>query len=105
METTETKSAFPLVMPGHRYKDGSSEQPTVIARGLSELDYACIHLQIPKSGKPWLDELILEKQRLNLAAQVMSGVITSKNMITEGFIQASLGEAYQVADGLISRTK
>ncbi len=37
--------------------------------GLSKRDYACIHLKVPKTGKPWLDELITESLRNEMAGR------------------------------------
>ena len=31
--------------------------------GMSQFDYACIHLKVPKTGKVWLDALITESLR------------------------------------------
>lgn len=35
--------------------------------GISTLDYACIHLKVPRTGKPWLDALITESLRNEMA--------------------------------------
>ncbi len=41
----------------------SGESREIYFFGLSKLDYACIHLKVPKTGKPWLDALITESLR------------------------------------------
>ena len=42
-------------------------------------DYACIHLKVPKTGKPWLDELITESLRNELAGRVLSAGLYDVN--------------------------
>ena len=38
--------------------------------GLSKLEYACIHLRIPRTGDPELDALIAAAQRRDAAARM-----------------------------------
>jgi len=37
-------SAFPVVQPGHTYRDGSSEPPEVVDLGLTKREYFAIRL-------------------------------------------------------------
>lgn len=41
--------------------------------GWSKLEDACIRLKVPKSGKPWLDDLIREAKRDEFAGLAMQG--------------------------------
>jgi len=49
--------------------------------GLEAAEYAAIHLKVPKSGTPWLDEMIEEANRRDLAAQFMSASLASPELL------------------------
>jgi hypothetical protein len=48
-----------------------------VGGGMTMRQYACIHLRVPRSGQPWLDELIIEAQRNELAAKAMEARIVA----------------------------
>ena len=48
--------AFPFFIP-------DETKGELMSPGLSQLDYACIHLKVPRTKKPWLDTLITESLR------------------------------------------
>ena len=45
--------------------------------GLTKLEYACIHLGVPKTGDPDLDEVIREGERRRVAAMAMQATLSS----------------------------
>ncbi len=45
--------------------------------GLEAAEYAAIHLRVPKSGNPWLDEMIAEANRRDLAANILQGLVSN----------------------------
>lgn len=61
---------------------GSDEpaMPTNMRYGLSKIEYACIHLELPDSGTEWLDELIAKKQRQSIAAKAMEGILSNEEI-------------------------
>lgn len=59
-------------------------------KGLTARQYACIHLCVPESGDPELDELIRKAQRRNVAAQRFSAGST-------------VGESVRYADYLLNQ--
>ena len=86
--------AFPgKVCTGHAPGDENPiyEHP----RGLTPQEYAAIHLRVPDSGTPWLDEMIRKAKRDEFAAQALNRLVNyldSKN--------ASLS-VYRYADALL----
>ena len=53
-------------------------QGKISGYGLSTLDYACIHLKVPKTKKPWLDALITESLRNEMAGRAMQGHLSNE---------------------------
>jgi len=45
--------------------------------GLTKREYAAIHLKVPNSGNPELDDMIREAQRNELAARAMQALCVS----------------------------
>ena len=58
------QAAFPHEF---EYGDGSKE----FDRGMTLREYAAIHLRVPNSGNPELDDMIREAQRNELAAKAL----------------------------------
>ena len=44
-------------------------------QGMSVRTYAAIHLKVPSSGIDWLDEMIQQANRLELAGMAMQGIL------------------------------
>jgi len=99
------QNAFASQLPYEiRYKDEDEY------RGLSAVEYAAIHLKVPKSGTPWLDEMIEEANRQDLAGVLMQGmaasVFWSENFTSnEGSIKRVTDVAIQSANILIEQLK
>ncbi len=70
---------------------------------LSKRDYACIHLKVPKTGKEWLDALITESLRNEMAGRAMQGIIANSgvDMYPRGLAKL----AHEQADALLSTGK
>lgn len=51
--------------------------------GMTLRQYAAIKLKVPNSGTDWLDEMIRESLRVELAARVMQGLISDANSVSE----------------------
>lgn len=45
--------------------------------GMTLRDYACIELRVPRTGKPWLDEIIEEARRDAFAGQALVGELAN----------------------------
>lgn len=58
--------------------------------GFSQRELACIHLQIPESGTPWLDELIGKKQRQSIAEKVIAAFIENSPVPEDWAVQKGL---------------
>ena len=67
------QAAFPHEF---EYGDGSKE----FDRGMTLREYAAIHLKVPMSGNPELDDMIREAQRNELAARAMEGLVSQLNL-------------------------
>ena len=75
-------------------EDGSSpafprdgrENPCVVSPqvGLSQRAYAAIHLRVPDSGLPWLDEMIVMARREDTARAVLQAKEVAAEMFAQG---------------------
>jgi hypothetical protein len=67
--------------------------------------YAAIHLKVPQSGLEWLDAMILEAKRDELAGQTILGMHAAlQNTIewpSESGVQNMARKAYQQADAML----
>lgn len=84
-------------------KDSEAGRPKP---GLTARQYAAIHLCIPDSGVDWLDAMILRKQRDDLAARAMQGMLHDASAYDNK--RLCCGEdyaviAYDIADSMIER--
>jgi len=48
--------------------------------GMSLRQYASIHLKVPQSGLPWLDEMINEARRDAFAGQALAGLLADPSV-------------------------
>lgn len=68
-ESTTARPAFPggwiVETLGH----------AVTMSGMTLREYAAIHLRVPNSGTPWLDDMIQQSRRDVFAGQAMQGFI------------------------------
>ena len=62
--------------PAFPSEQGSTPEGTLnqtYDSGMSTREYASIHLRVPNSGLPWLDEMITESLRNEFAMSVLNG--------------------------------
>ena len=45
---------------------------------LTQRQYAAIHLQVPDSGEPWLDDMIRQSLRDYFAGQALAGMLANE---------------------------
>ncbi len=69
-------------------------------KGLTKIEYACIHLELPESGTPWLDKLIAKKQRQNIAEKVLQGLLAGDIALKVGYSNSET--SIEFADALLS---
>lgn len=70
--------------------------------GMTLRQYAAIKLRVPKSGDEWLDDMILDSLRDELAAKAMQGICASgPGMGITSQVIAS--EAYEIADAMLDK--
>jgi hypothetical protein len=92
-DTEPTAYAFPF---------GTADQ--VLRPGMTLRDYAAIHLKVPSSGTDWLDEMITESLRNELAAKAMQAVI----LHPQGPVwmwEAVSKDAYEITDAMLKAKK
>ena len=99
MSTTETGGpAFPETKEQHTWFPDMTQR-----------HYAAIHLKVPNSGTPWLDDMILESLRNDFAAKAMQTLLgseyTSEHGLHEGWMTALAHESYMVADAMLAARK
>ena len=65
--------------------------------------YAAIKLKVPKSGTDWLDEMIVESNRNELAAKAMQGLLADPTI--DPTLKADHKQfayaAYEIADAML----
>lgn len=69
--------------------------------GLSLRQYAAIHLCVPDSGTDWLDDMIRERIRDELAADAMQALITSNDEGAGDRLDDIPEYAYHIADAML----
>lgn len=65
--------------------------------GMTLRQYAAIHLRVPNSGTDWLDDMIRESQRNEIAAKAMQGMLSWDHEYRHDVI---CRYSYQVADAM-----
>lgn len=89
--------AFPV--PLNQGEPWSSMGP---CDGMTLRQYAAIKLCVPDSGTDWLDKMIRESLRNEMAAKAMQGMAGSHGYCERGWDQKDLaGQAYELADATI----
>jgi hypothetical protein len=99
MSKPDNKPAFPFV---HRYPNGEFYHGD---GGMTLREYAAIHLRVPQSGSDWLDEMIEQSLRNDLAAKAMQGNLAS--MVEGQEFDPSMGAewAHKVANAMLKASK
>lgn len=59
---------------------GTKISASLDSRYLSEREYAAIHLRVPNSGTDWLDEMIRDSLKTELAAKAMQGILAYEGL-------------------------
>lgn len=87
--------AFPVA--AEFYSDGSYRSYSY--PGMSLRQYAAIKLKVADSGVDWLDEMITESNRDDIATKALQGLLSSKVVATpEDFAKGS----YKIADAMLA---
>lgn len=89
--------AFPQTVDSWFGKDGNVPAPS----GMTLRQYAAIKLRVPNSGTPWLDEMICENRRMDLAGQALAGLVIDG--VTP--VDVVVGEAWRLADAMLEARK
>lgn len=66
--------------------------------GMTLRQYAAIHLRVPLSGEPWLDEMIREAQRMELMGQALTGLLGDLHGTPNGYAN----DAREIADAMLA---
>ena len=70
--------------------------------GMTLRQYAAIKLRVPNSGTDWLDEMIRQSLRDEMAAKAMQGMAGSRRYCEVGWDQADMAsQAYEIADAML----
>ena len=78
MTAAHEDHAFPFV------EMNAEGQPTAIETGMTLRQYAAIKLRVPNSGTDWLDEMIRESLRDELAGKAMQAFSRGANNVMFG---------------------
>ena len=75
--------------------------------GLTASEYAAIHLRVPSSGTPWLDDMIRQRLRYDFAGQAM---LTAKLLYEDFFdeeccINRLVEFSYSIAEAMLAERK
>lgn len=93
--------AFPAL---GRWGNGPAPESALQQDGMTLREYAAIKLKVPDSGKPWLDEMITESLRDEVASKAVHAIMsTPKTTYLTGESLALL--AYTMADSFLAVRK
>jgi hypothetical protein len=76
------------------------EKNDCVPKDMSPRQYAAIELRVPDSGTPWLDKMIREALRVEIAKQALAGI--KANQITVGAIGAFSEKSGRAPDEILS---
>jgi hypothetical protein len=62
--------------------------------GFTQRQYAAIHLKVPQSGLPWLDEMIEQARRDAFAGQALAGSLASQTAESHWAFAKQASEPY-----------
>ena len=83
-----------------KYGDGTAQR----CEGMTMRQYAAIHLRVPSSGTDWLDAMILESKRDELASKAMQAYFTDPDV---GFgtdvVESGVSAGYRIAQAMLNR--
>lgn len=99
MSDTNTNGwpAFPIPL-----QPGQGWQEMAPCDGMTLRQYAAIHLRVPDSGTDWLDAMIVEAKRDELAAKAMQAYFTDPNVgFGSDVVEAGSQAAYRIADAML----
>lgn len=69
--------------------------------GMTLREYAAIKLRVPESGTDWLDDMIRQSMRDELAARAMQGLIASNDAGAGDRLDGLPEYAWQIADAAL----
>ena len=78
--------------------DGDGK-PVAIETGMTLRQYAAIKLRVPNSGTDWLDEMIREARRDELAERAMQSIVKKNPGMWRGSVAK---EAYAMAEAVLA---
>lgn len=77
-------------------------KPVAIETGMTLRQYAAIKLRVPNSGTDWLDEMIREARRDELAARAMQSYFqTQGGRTSEYALKWTAEKALEMADAMV----
>lgn len=92
---TDVRAAFPLPLnPGEHRRGGPDD-------GMTLRHYAAIHLRVSDSGTEWLDDMIRQGVRDDLAAKAMQGAMANHHVKETAENRAEW--AYEIADAMLAQ--
>lgn len=71
-KTFDVQSALAPASPVAEHHTVASDLPWT--QGLTKQEMAAIHLRVPMSGLPWLDEMIRQSRRLDMVEAIVGGL-------------------------------
>jgi hypothetical protein len=93
--------------PSRKRWDAGTDGFDLENEGMTLTQYAAIHLKVPMSGDPELDEMIRESRRLDFAGQALAGMLAESDstVLPSGETVTSFISlcALEYADGLLAK--
>ena len=77
-----------------------STHPHAQEQGMTLRQYAAIKLKVPNSGTDWLDEMITESLRDDLAAKAMQSYLNGDDRDSFTYVEWAKA-SYQMADAIL----
>ena len=95
MTSPHEERAFPFV------ELDAEGTPVAIETGMTLRQYAAIKLRVPNSGTDWLDEMIREARRDELAARAMQSYFQTQSRTSEADFKWTAEKAMAMADAMV----
>lgn len=74
------------------------------ALGLTTIEHAAIALRVPQSGTPWLDDMIRQARRMDLAQAAMAVCLAQVDTFPDEHWRVGVAkDAYLMADAMIRK--
>lgn len=95
-------AAFPVPPERTNVLPGGDVHWTYAHPGMTLRQYAAVQLRVPRSGTPWLDDMIRERMRDDFAAAALQGFMAGPHYSVYRTWSQDAQSAYEMADAMLA---